>query len=140
MFWACWCKARGPRELGHSEIHKKGLANKADLGYNRGRGKNRLKREIRMRCSRKLYSTLRSLGFIQKEMRSHGIILAGKYSIELGIRAINHSCFSTLPPINLYFPVHTYHQLSKLDLPEDKGSLSLHSSARDFSTKPQLPS
>lgn len=65
---------------------------------------------------------------------------AGKYSIELGIRAVSHSGFSILPPVNLYLPIRTYHQLSKLDLPEDKGSVSLHSSVKDFSTKPQLPS
>lgn len=66
------------------------------------------------------------------------MILAGKYSTELGIRAINHSGFSAFPPVNLYSPVHTYRQLPKLDLPEDKGSVSFHSSASDFSTKPQL--
>lgn len=40
-----------PKRACHSEIHKKVLASKADLGYNRDRDKNRLKREIRMRPS-----------------------------------------------------------------------------------------
>ena len=82
----------------------------------------------------------KELSFIQKEMRNHWIILAGKYSVELGIRTVHHSSSSTFPPINQNFPGYTYCQLPKLDLPEDKGLVSLHSSSRDFSTKPQLPS
>ena len=58
VFWASWCKGRGLREGGHSEIHKKiYVADKAELGCNAGSDENKLKREIRMRCSRKLYST-----------------------------------------------------------------------------------
>lgn len=71
-FGKAGAKAGAYESFCHSEIHEQiCVAEKAEPGYNRGSDENRLKRQVRMRCSRKLYSNLRSLDFIQKEMRSH---------------------------------------------------------------------
>lgn len=43
------------------------MADKAELGGKRRSDGNRLKREVRIRWSRKLYSTLRSLDFNQRK-------------------------------------------------------------------------
>lgn len=58
-------RQRGLRELGYSQIHEKNLADMAECGCEGGSDENKLKKEVRIRSPRKLYSSLRSVDFIQ---------------------------------------------------------------------------